>query len=63
VQLAPRQTKQVHFTLDARDLAYWNTDANGWVSPAGKYTVLVGDSSRHLPLSAPLVLPRTAQPR
>jgi beta-glucosidase len=50
VMLQPGQTQHVHFTLDPRAFSYWNEQANGWVIAGGTYQVLVGDSSRSLPL-------------
>jgi beta-glucosidase len=46
VQLAPGQTKQVHFDLSSQGASYWNTDAQASTLAAGTYTVHVGDSSR-----------------
>jgi len=45
VTLRPGQSAVVSFTLDAHDLSYWNDSANGWVVPAGRDRVYVGDSS------------------
>jgi beta-glucosidase len=51
VTLAPGQAQTVQFTVTAHDLAHWDTTANGWSTTAGSYQILVGDSSRNLPLS------------
>jgi beta-glucosidase len=45
VSLSPGQSKTVTFQLTGHDLSYWNDSANGWVVPAGAFTVYVGDSS------------------
>ena len=50
VMLQPGQTQHVHFTLDPRAFSYWDEQTNGWVVANGTYQVLVGDSSRNLPL-------------
>ncbi|MDQ7903685.1 glycoside hydrolase family 3 C-terminal domain-containing protein [Phytohabitans sp. ZYX-F-186] len=52
VTLGPGKTEQVAMTLDPRDFAYWNSDADTWQVDPGRYTVKVGTSSRDLPLSA-----------
>src|SRR6202044_3213990 len=45
VTLAPGQSETVSFPLTGHDLSYFDTAANGWVVPAGTFTVYVGDSS------------------
>jgi beta-glucosidase len=45
VDLRPGQHATVHFTLNASDLAYWDTAAQGWAVGSGSYQVYVGDSS------------------
>ncbi len=45
VSLQPGQLTTVHFWLTRHDLSYWNSAANGWVLPGGRFTVYVGDSS------------------
>jgi beta-glucosidase len=45
VTLRPGQSTTVRFDLTGHDLSYWNTAANGWVVPRGRYGVYVGDSS------------------
>jgi beta-glucosidase len=49
----------VSFTVTARDLAHWDTTSNAWLATAGSYQILVGDSSRNLPLSGSLAVPAT----
>ena len=51
VTLDAGQAKTVTFTVSARDLAHWDTTANAWSTTAGSYQILVGDSSRSLPLT------------
>jgi beta-glucosidase len=57
VTLRPGQMRRVTLTLDRRAFAIWDTTAQDWTTVAGRYTVAVGDSSRNLPLSAPVFLP------
>jgi len=45
--------------LAAHDLAYWNTSTSVWTTPAGSYQILIGDSSRNLPLSGTLTVAST----
>jgi beta-glucosidase len=54
VDLQPGASAKVTFTLTAHDLAYWNTSASAWSTPAGAYRIMVGDSSRNLPLTGTL---------
>ena len=50
VVLRPGQRERVSFTLDRRALSYWDTAAGGWHVAPGCYEVMVGSSSRDLPL-------------
>jgi beta-glucosidase len=45
VNLRPGQSQTVTFTVTAGDLAVWNTSSGGWVVPAGRYGIWVGDGS------------------
>ncbi|MBM9508179.1 glycoside hydrolase family 3 C-terminal domain-containing protein [Actinacidiphila acididurans] len=54
VDLQPGASQKVTFTLSAHDLAYWNTSGNTWTTSAGAYQIMVGDSSRNLPLTGTL---------
>ena len=60
VQLAPGETKQVTFALDARAFAHWDEASRGWLVSAGEYRIGVGDASDNLPLSA-VVRPRSGR--
>jgi beta-glucosidase len=59
VTLNPGQATTVSFTLSTHDLAHWDSTANAWTTTAGTYQILVGDSSRNLPLNAPLTVTST----
>jgi beta-glucosidase len=50
VSLQPGETRHVHFELDKRALACWNDRRHKWAVLAGPYHIMVGPSSRHLPL-------------
>jgi beta-glucosidase len=54
VELAPGQARRVTIPLDARDFSVWDTGSHAWRAVRGGFTVQVGDSSRSLPLRAPL---------
>ncbi|MBM9505261.1 discoidin domain-containing protein [Actinacidiphila acididurans] len=59
ITLNPGASGTVTFTVKAHDLASWSTTAGHWVANAGTYQILVGDSSRNLPLSGNLNNPTT----
>jgi beta-glucosidase len=50
VSLNPGETRRVSITLQDRAFSIWNTTAKAWTTVPGQHTVLVGDSSRSLPL-------------
>jgi len=54
VTLGPGKSQNVTVTIDpnssAHPLSFWDTNVDGWVTAPGTYTVLVGSSSRDLPL-------------
>ena len=52
VTLAAGQAKQVTLSLDQRAFSHWDTTTHSWKVTTGCYAVLVGDSSRRLPLTA-----------
>jgi beta-glucosidase len=54
VELQPGASATVTFTVSAHDLAYWDTSSSSWTTPAGAYRIMVGDSSRSLPLTGTL---------
>jgi beta-glucosidase len=60
VALEPGEEKTVSFTLKQRDFAYYNTALHRWSVNPGRFDILVGGSSRHLPLRKH-VLVETAQ--
>ena len=54
IQLQPKQSQTVTFTLDARAFSYWSEATHAWKMPEGAFHVLVGNSSTNLPLTAPI---------
>lgn len=50
VTLEPGETKTVSFTLDPSAMAFYSTAKKDWVAEPGAFDVLVGSSSRDLPL-------------
>ncbi len=52
VQLAPGESKEISLTLDPTYLSIFDEKKNGWQTVSGEYKVMVGTSSRNLPLSA-----------
>ena len=52
VKLAAGQAKQVTLSLDQRAFSHWDTKTHSWKVTTGCYALLVGDSSRSLPLTA-----------
>jgi beta-glucosidase len=52
VTLQPGEEQELTLQIAPRAFQYWSTKTNSWVKPDGPRTVLVGNSSRDLPLSA-----------
>jgi beta-glucosidase len=50
VELKPGETKHVALTLDARAFSYWNVKTHAWAILPGAVKIMVGGSSRDLPL-------------
>jgi beta-glucosidase len=57
VSLQPGQSQTVQFTVTSHDLAHWSDSAGGWTTTSGAYQILVGDSSRNLPLTGTITAP------
>jgi beta-glucosidase len=56
VLLQPGETRHVHFELDERALACWSDTHHKWVVLPGVYHMMVGPSSRHLPIQGNLTI-------
>ena len=52
VALQPGESKDVTFTLDKRAFAYWNAQIHDWHVKTDEFTIEVGQSSRHIDVSA-----------
>lgn len=64
VEVAPKQTKTVTFTLDREAFWYFDVVKNAWATEPGDFEILVGSSSRAIHLSAGFTLapePRAAR--
>jgi beta-glucosidase len=48
VELAPGESKAVHFTLDQNAMAYYSAGKKEWVTEPGEFDVWVGSSSRDI---------------
>jgi len=62
VHLQPGEAKTVHFALDQRAFAYFNTDIHDWFAETGAYEIVAGPSSADTPLSVTLTLESTGIP-
>ena len=51
VELAPKQTKTLTFTLDREAFWYFDVTGNTWTTEPGEFEILVGASSRDIRLS------------
>ncbi|MGJ8670483.1 MAG: glycoside hydrolase family 3 C-terminal domain-containing protein, partial [Oceanococcus sp.] len=56
ISLAPGQSGQVSFPLDARSFSYWDINSSDWQISSGCYRIAVGGHSRDLPISTQLAL-------
>ncbi|MBV1687939.1 glycoside hydrolase family 3 C-terminal domain-containing protein [Novosphingobium sp. G106] len=45
VPLTPGEKRRLSFTVDPKDLAFWDGQAKAWVLEPGRYEVMVGSSS------------------
>jgi len=50
--LQPGQSENITFTINAEDLASFNTDVTAWVADAGNYAVKIGSSSANIKQTA-----------
>ena len=60
VELQPGESKDVSFTLCKRAFAYWSTQLHDWYVESGDFTIEIGQSSRHIDVSAAVQLESTA---
>ena len=57
VKLKPGETRHVTVTLDRRAFSIWDSGAGRWVLAPGQHQILVGTSSRDLPLHSTVTVP------
>jgi beta-glucosidase len=51
VELGNKEQKTVRIKIPRRQLSYWNSDVDAWVTPRGRVRVYVGDSAENVRLS------------
>jgi len=56
VDLAPGESKSVHFTLDRNAVSFYSTANKEWVAEPGPFEVLVGSSSRDIRMKGSFTL-------
>ena len=56
ITLEPGASQVIIFDLTRKDLSYWDTGAQDWAVPSGSITIMVGSSSRDLPLNQSITL-------
>lgn len=56
VALAPGESRDVHFVLDARAFAFYSEATHAWVVEPGEFVIQIGASSRDLRLTQTLTL-------
>lgn len=61
VALNPGEKKTVHFTLDKRAFAYWNTQIHDWHVETGEFDILIAKSSRDVVLKETVTVQSTVQ--
>jgi beta-glucosidase len=61
VPLGPGQSATVTFSVSAYDLSHWVDQPGEWEATSGAYQILVGDSSRNLPLSGTITVGSTIE--
>ena len=56
--LKPGESETLHFELDARDLASYDTAQEAWIAESGTYTVSIGASSKDIKQTSTFSLPK-----
>jgi beta-glucosidase len=56
VRLAIGAQTRVHMVIPVQSFSHWDVVKHRWLSPAGAYTIRVGESSRQLPLSTSVTM-------
>jgi beta-glucosidase len=63
VLLQPGEKKEVSFQLSNRDFAFYSARHKQWVTESGDFSILVGNSSRNLPLQQQVRLSVISPPK
>ena len=50
VNLMPKESKRIEFSLDYRDFAYYNTALDKWHVENGDFEIMIGTSSKDIRL-------------
>jgi beta-glucosidase len=56
VMLQPAQTAQAQLVLDKRAFSYWDVATHAWLVVPGTYQIMVGSSSRDIPLQGTITI-------
>ncbi|MBF0198947.1 MAG: glycoside hydrolase family 3 C-terminal domain-containing protein [Planctomycetes bacterium] len=48
VELKAGESKRVSFTLNQRDLSFWDTESSAWIAEAGEFRVMIGSSVKDI---------------
>jgi len=51
IKLSPRQSEEVVFTLNKRDLSFYDSSRKMWIAESGDFEIRIGSSSRDIRLS------------
>ena len=57
VQLNPGESREVSLPINPRELSIYDETTDGWKQVPGRYTFMVGGSSKDLPLHQEINLP------
>ncbi len=56
VSLGKGKKQTVNISIPKRELRYWNEERDGFVTPSGTYTIMVGSSSQRIHLQSTITL-------
>jgi beta-glucosidase len=57
LELDAGESRSVSFDLDDQSFAHWDSESHGWVTDPGRYTLLIGTSSRRIQAEIGISLP------
>lgn len=61
IALNPGEDKEVHFELNKRSFAYYNTDIKDWHVESGEFEILIGKSSNNIVLKETVTVNSTVE--